>query len=1431
MAERRISYAVDVENGERHNREAGEESNLDEYSALNRYISTARDNRRGSTSSAGALSAGEEKKKPWWKFGGKTDGVQDGFVTPDEWLETDLRAGLASSDIEPRRKKTGWNELVTEKTNIFVQFIGYFRGPILYVMELAVLLAAGLRDWIDLGVICGILLLNALVGWYQEKQAADVVASLKGDIAMRAIVVRNGQEEEILARELVAGDIVIIEEGTVIPADVRLICDYTKPEMFDAYKEYLANANSDDLKEKHGDDDDEDEGEVHQGVSLIACDQSAITGESLAVDKYMADTCYYTTGCKRGKAYGIVTATARHSFVGRTAALVQGASDSGHFKAVMDNIGTSLLVLVMFWILAAWIGGFFRHLKIATPEDTDNNLLHYTLILLIIGVPVGLPVVTTTTLAVGAAYLAEQKAIVQKLTAIESLAGVDVLCSDKTGTLTANQLSIREPFVSEGVDVNWMMAVAAIASSHNIKNLDPIDKVTVLTLRRYPKAREILARNWVTEKYTPFDPVSKRIQTVCTCDGVRYICSKGAPKAILNMSQCSEEEAKLYREKASEFARRGFRSLGVAVQKEGEPWQLLGMYPMFDPPREDTAHTIAEAQVLGLSVKMLTGDAIAIAKETCKMLALGTKVYDSERLIHGGLAGSAQHDLVEKADGFAEVFPEHKYQVVEMLQQRGHLTAMTGDGVNDAPSLKKADCGIAVEGSTEAAQAAADIVFLAPGLSTIVDAIKLARQIFQRMKAYIQYRIALCLHLEIYLVTSMIIINETVDSSLIVFIALFADLATIAVAYDNAHFEARPVEWQLPKIWVISVVLGILLAAATWIIRGTLFLENGGIIQNFGSPQEILFLEIALTENWLIFVTRGGKTWPSWQLVIAIFIVDVLATLFCVFGWLAPDWQQTSPADPAGPGFSKNNDVDIVTVVVIWAYSIGVTVIIAVVYYLLTIVPALDNLGRKTRSKADTQIENMIAHLSKLAIEHEKDSEGRSRYVIGARTEEVEDDIPMPFIMPFILGHRQRHPSIGSIKDHVAQYDGQPLQLATQSIMLRLYFFSLLTILLNTVGVHSAAVQHVSRQQCQSKGTHCPSGTIIVSASDKRAHFPTIQGAIDSLPADTSPQTILILAGNYTEQLNVTRSGPVKLLGQTSASKDATRNRVRIIWAAANKDNTGQSVDNVFSSVLVVAPTLESSLTGSGTTGYAVPADTPFGNTDFRAYNIDFDNIWAEYSDGPAHALSFSRANGGFYYCGFYSYQDTVYVGKLGNAYFYKSIIAGQTDFLYGFGTAWIQSSDLQLRGCGGGITAWKGSNTTFTNKYGVYIVDSNLRAANASIAPDIKGKCALGRPWNSQHRSIFANSYEDGTIDSSGYIDWVVSGVARFEKGVTLMAEYQTFGPGFNASGRVAGGVTTVLDKKAYEPYSTPQKVFQNQAGVFGNTKWIDWDTVQAGN
>lgn len=318
---------------------------------------------------------------------------------------------------------------------------------------------------------------------------------------------------------------------------------------------------------------------------------------------------------------------------------------------------------------------------------------------------------------------------------------------------------------------------------------------------------------------------------------------------------------------------------------------------------------------------------------------------------------------------------------------------MTGDGVNDAPSLKKSDCGIAVEGATEAAQAAADIVFLAPGLSTIVSAIKISRQIFQRMKAYIQYRIALCLHLELYLVSSMVAINETVRVDLIVFLALFADLATIAVAYDNAHFERRPVEWQLPKIWIISIVLGTLLAMGTWILRGTLWLPNGGVIQNYGSVQGILFLQISLTENWLIFVTRGFETYPSFQLVMAIFGVDILATLFCVFGWFTGGAGEQSTPPTLSTALSTDGRTDIVTIVVVWCYSIAVIIVIAIVYYVMTGMSSLDNLGRKKRSKTDTLMENIITQLSKVAIEHERDDkDNSSRFYLAQKAVAEEDD-------------------------------------------------------------------------------------------------------------------------------------------------------------------------------------------------------------------------------------------------------------------------------------------------------------------------------------------------------------------------------------------------------------------------------------------------------
>ncbi|KAH9942776.1 hypothetical protein B0H21DRAFT_779923 [Amylocystis lapponica] len=882
---------------------------------------------------------------PWKKV--KKESTKEKKI-PQDWLQTDMTQGLSSgSEIDKRRQLAGYNELTSQEENQILKFISYFRGPILYVMEIAVILSAGLRDWIDFGVIIGILFLNAGVGWYQEKQAGDIVAQLKAGIAMRAWVVRDGKEQEIEARELVPGDIasVILEEGSTIPADAKILADYADKsgEKSRPLLEKRAQRSSSDSARSTASAD--------KGPSVCSVDQSAITGESLAVDKFVGDVAYYTCGVKRGKMYGVVVCPAQQSFVGRTASLVMSSHDRGHFQIVLGGIGSALLVIVIGFIFAVWIGGFFR-----------NSLLVYALIFF---VPVGLPCVTTTTMAsCGRCVSARRKAIVQKLTAIES---------SRTGTLTANKLSLNDPYIAPGVDPAWFMTVAVLASSHNVKALDPIDKVTIVGLKDYPQAQENLRGGWTTHQFKPFDPVSKRITAEVERDGKKYTCAKGAPNAILKLQDFAPETVAQYRATAQEFAQRGFRSLGVAVKEEGQQWQLLGMLCLFDPPRGDTASTIREAIDLGVNIKMLTGDAVAIAIETCKQLSLGTNVYDSERLIGGSMTGSEVRDFIEAADGFAEVFPEHKYQVVSMLQERGHLTAMTGD-VNDAPSLKKADCGIAVEGASDAARTAADVVFLDEGLSTIITSIKVARQIFHRMKAYIIYRIALCIHLEVYLMLSMLILNETIRVDLIVFLAIFADVATIAIAYDNAPYDRKPVDWQLPKVWIISTVMGLLLAGGTWIIRGTLFLKDGGIVQNFGSVQEVLFLEVALTESWVILVTRtsqgpdsGPFVMPSWQLVGAVLGVDVLATIFSLFGWI-------SGAAP------HNGWTDIVTVVKIWLYSFGVTVVVAFAYTLLNSFKWLDNIGRRVRSKKNAKMENFITEMQRMTLVHERDSKGEDVY-------------------------------------------------------------------------------------------------------------------------------------------------------------------------------------------------------------------------------------------------------------------------------------------------------------------------------------------------------------------------------------------------------------------------------------------------------------------
>ncbi|CAR23388.1 Plasma membrane ATPase [Lachancea thermotolerans] len=841
---------------------------------------------------------------------------------PEELLQTDPSYGLTSDEVTKRRKRYGLNQMAEESESLIVKFLGFFIGPIQFVMEAAAILAAGLEDWVDFGVILGLLFLNAAVGFIQEYQAGSIVDELKKSLANSAVVIRDGNLVEIPANEVVPGDIMQLEDGTVICADGRLVTE----------------------------------------ECFLQIDQSAITGESLAVDKHYGDTTFSSSTVKRGEGFMIVTATGDNTFVGRAAALVNQASgDQGHFTEVLNGIGTILLVLVIVTLLLVWTACFYRTVRIV-------RILRYTLGITIIGVPVGLPAVVTTTMAVGAAYLAKKQAIVQKLSAIESLAGVEILCSDKTGTLTKNKLSLHEPYTVEGVEPDDLMLTACLAASRKKKGLDAIDKAFLKSLAQYPRAKNALTKYKVLD-FHPFDPVSKKVTAVVESpEGERIICVKGAPLFVLKTVEedhpIPEDVHENYENKVAELASRGFRALGVARKRGEGHWEILGVMPCMDPPRDDTAQTVNEARRLGLRVKMLTGDAVGIAKETCRQLGLGTNIYNAERLGLGGggdMPGSELADFVENADGFAEVFPQHKYAVVEILQQRGYLVAMTGDGVNDAPSLKKADTGIAVEGATDAARSAADIVFLAPGLSAIIDALKTSRQIFHRMYSYVVYRIALSLHLEIFLGLWIAILNNSLDIDLIVFIAIFADVATLAIAYDNAPFDQKPVKWNLPRLWGMSIILGVILAVGTWLTLTFMFVPKGGIIQNFGSIDGVLFLQISLTENWLIFITRAvGPFWssiPSWQLSGAVFIVDIIATMFCLFGWWSQNWN------------------DIVTVVRVWVFSFGVFCVLGGAYYLMSGSVAFDRLmnGKPMKEKPPTRsVEDFLVAMQRVSTQHEK---------------------------------------------------------------------------------------------------------------------------------------------------------------------------------------------------------------------------------------------------------------------------------------------------------------------------------------------------------------------------------------------------------------------------------------------------------------------------
>jgi H+-transporting ATPase len=818
--------------------------------------------------------------KPASAAGGATAGGSDSSGRPKTLDPAAIAAqltkfgtsaqGLTTDQARQRLAKDGPNAIIATEEPLWHKAIGYFWGPIPWMIEAAALISFLRYDWPDFFVVMGLLIYNAAVGFWQDAKAANALAALRKGLALKAQVLRDGKWLSIDATDLVVGDVTEVTAGEIVPADLLLI-----------------------------------------GGTYLSIDQAALTGESLPVGKAVGDVAYSGSIAKQGDMQGAVTAIGNATFFGRTAKLVASAGAKSHSQKAVVQIGDFLILLAA--ALAVVLVGVQVYRQMVVPGhwswDAAGQITQFILVLLVASVPVALPAVMSVTLALGALALSKQKAIVSRLSAIDELAGVDVLCSDKTGTLTQNKLTLSTPIPFGKTKAEDVVFGAALATKANSE--DAID-AAVLKAVTDPKA---LGRFKQT-KLVPFDPVNKRTMTTVVdangktwqyakANGKTWQYAKGAPQAISALCKLDQTTEGSYSAKVDDLAKHGYRALGVASSSDdGKSWTLLGLLPLQDPPRPDAKATIAQTKGLGLSVKMVTGDDVAIGSEISEQLGLGTHL-----LVAGDVFPEKTEPdhipldegrAVERADGFGRVFPQHKYEIVKSLQELGHIVAMTGDGVNDAPALKQADCGIAVSGATDAARSAAALVLTAPGLSTIVNAIIEARKIFERINSYVFYRIAMTIAIMLVVVLSSVIFDiQPLTAIMIVALALLDDIPIMTIAYDNVRTAPAPVRWDMHRILVFSGIMGLMATAQSFglVLFGIEWMNDPSMMAkiplNHAHLQTVLFLQLAAGGHMLLFVVRSrgsivSQPLPSAQLFLAIVATQIVAVLMCAFGILVP---------------------------------------------------------------------------------------------------------------------------------------------------------------------------------------------------------------------------------------------------------------------------------------------------------------------------------------------------------------------------------------------------------------------------------------------------------------------------------------------------------------------------------------------------------------
>ena len=754
--------------------------------------------------------------------------------------------GLTSEEAAKRLESYGPNALEEKKTNPLLKLLEFFWGPIPWMIEIAAVLSAIVGHWADFTIIIVLLLFNAAIGFFEEHKASNALEALKSQLALKARALRSGAWTEVDAATLVPGDVLRIRLGDVVPADAVLV-----------------------------------EGDY------LSIDQAALTGESLPVAKKVGDTAYSGSVAKQGEMLAVVTGTGSNTFFGRTAKLVESAGTVSHFQKAVLSIGNYLIYLTLAMVAVLILVGLDR-------GEKPLELVQFALILTVAAIPVAMPAVLSVTMAVGGLALSKMHAIVSRLEAIEEMAGMDILCSDKTGTLTQNKLTLGDPVLFAAKTPEELFLAAALASKG--ENQDAIDLAVIAGLSS-PDA----LKDYKQTRFVPFDPVSKRTEGEITGpDGAAFKVTKGAPQVVLNLSDANEEDKARAGKIVDDFAAKGFRTLGVARTRPDGTWEYLGTLSLFDPPREDSAETIEQAKAHGIAVKMVTGDNVAIGRETSRELGLGTNMIEAEAFFDKDAdVNRLSRDIeerIEQADGFAQVFPEHKYGIVKALQDRGHLTAMTGDGVNDAPALKQADVGVAVSGATDAARAAADLVLTAPGLSVIIQAVEHARRIFERMNSYAIYRITETIRIMIFVVLAILVYHfYPITAIMIILLALFNDVPIMTIAYDNTWLDPDPVKWDMKRVLTVSTALGLIGVVETF---GLLIIAKTWLGLDVAQIQSFIFLKLAVAGHLTLFVARSRKPFwsrpfPAPSMIWSALATKALATLFVGLGWFvaAVPWE------------------------------------------------------------------------------------------------------------------------------------------------------------------------------------------------------------------------------------------------------------------------------------------------------------------------------------------------------------------------------------------------------------------------------------------------------------------------------------------------------------------------------------------------------------